>query len=302
MRGAHVTISSTLHGQAINIVDAYRFERKKRLNFHFVVVPRADAHGSKLANFVIHQNDCNIKDKEVKVSSIPHWSQPGIIRRSESRGEFVRVLAFKGLSENLDARFKSDDFKEALNALGVALRVSGLDGQEWADYSECDIILAARNLTEYDASNKPASKLVNAWFGDVPALLGPEPAYLALRKSDLDFFVVRSSDDVISAVRRLQGDPAMYKAMVQNGRKRRLEFTDDIIAARWAEVLNGAAAAAFDDWQSGPWFRKAKFVTKGILSEAEAKRLHRHRFMTGQRILDREWEASVDAIGATPQN
>lgn len=288
--GAIVTISARPRAGAMNVIDAYRFGRKQRLHSHFVVMPRGDAHASDMANFVILQNECITDIEGVPTSSIPHWPQPGIVPRLESRGEGIRVLAFKGAPINLDARFRSESFKEALQTLGVVLRTSPLEeerrGLDWADYSECDLVLAARNLTEYDAGNKPASKLVNAWFGEVPALLGPEPAYLALRRSELDFFVVQSPDDVLRAVLRLKEESGLYRSMVENGRRRRVEYTNDIIAQRWAEVLNGPAAAAFDAWQRSSWLTKATFVLRGLRGEAAAKRLHRHRFLNGKRILD----------------
>jgi hypothetical protein len=274
----------------MNVVDVYRLGRKARLHLQFLVLTRADGHASKLANFVILQNSSVTDPGRVPTSSIAHWAQPGIVRRSRDRGEAVDVLAFKGAWANLDARFRSESFRAALNALGVALRMSPRDeerkGLDWADYSECDLVLAARNVTQYDASNKPANKLVNAWFGEVPALLGPEPAFLALKRSELDFFVVRSPDDVLRAVRRLKEEPGLYTSMVENGRQRRVEFTDDMIAQRWVEVLNGPAAAAFDGWQRSTWLTKATFVLGGLWGEAAAKRLHRNRFLNGKRILD----------------
>jgi hypothetical protein len=297
LRGAKVTISARPRAGMMNIIDVYRLGKKARFHLNFLILTRADGHPSTLVNFFIVQNEYLSSLEQVPSSSIPHWPQPGLIPRSPSRGEMVRVLAFKGLPANLDARFKSEGFENALNALGVTLRTSPLRGQEnwqeWADYSDCDLVLAARNLTEYDASNKPASKLVNAWFGEVPALLGPEPAFLTLRRSDLDFFIIRSTNDVLRAVRQLQEKPGLYRLMVENGRKRRLEFTEDMIAKRWAEVLSGAASTAFEEWQHRPWFEKVKFVANGLRSEAEARRVHRQRFLTGKRILE---EDSDDAV------
>lgn len=290
LRHADVTISSQIRPSAINVVDAYGLARKKRLNFQFILVPRGDAHASTLANFIVPQNDVTDHFDRKSPLSIPMWPQPGIIPRSGSRGTAIEILAFKGDPRNLDERFQSKSFLNRLKALGVVLETSpyelNLRGPVHADYSNCDIILAARNLTEYDAGNKPASKLVNAWFGEVPALLGPEPAYLALKRSELDFFVVRSPDDVLRAVRRLKKEPGLYTSMVENGRQRRAEFTDDMIAQRWAEVLNGPAAAAFDGWQRSSWLTKATFVLGGLWGEAAAKRLHRNRFLNGERILD----------------
>ena len=290
LRGADVTISGRARPGAINLCDVYRLGRRDRLNAAYVVIPRADGHPSPMANFLILQNNCAIDPQGLPSANLPHWPQPGIIPRSSQRGEKVAVLAFKGARQNLDARFGSSRFREELGSLGVSLQVApdeeGDLGRYWADYSECDVVFAVRNLTEYDAANKPASKLVNAWFGEVPAILGPEPAYLALRRSELDFFVVRSEADVIEALRTLIGTPGVYSAMIANARQRREEFTDDVIARKWASVLNGPVARDFDVWRNANWVNKAIFVIRGLLAEPEAKKTHRERFLNGPRILD----------------
>ena len=63
-----------------------------------------------------------------------------------------------------------------------------------------------RDLTESDYFAKPASKLVNAWHAGVPALLGPEPAYQALRMQ-FDYIEIRSPEDAIREVIRLKENP-----------------------------------------------------------------------------------------------
>jgi len=59
---------------------------------------------------------------------------------------------------------------------------------DWPDFREADLILAVRPGDRRRATNKPASKLVNAWLAGVPALLGPEVAYRELRRSELEWF------------------------------------------------------------------------------------------------------------------
>src|SRR5436309_1927650 len=83
-----------------------------------------------------------------------------------------------------------------------------------------DAVLVLAVRPEGRSTNKPASKLVNAWLAGVPALLGPEIAYRELRRSELDYCEVSSLAEAQAAVDRLLGDPGLYNAMVENGRAR----------------------------------------------------------------------------------
>ena len=125
---------------------------------------------------------------------------------------------------------------------------------------------------------KPASKLINAWHAGTPALLGPKPAFQALRQSELDYIEVRSPDKVIRAVERLKRDAELYRAMVENGWARGREFTTDAIAARWREVLADPLARGFDRWRRAPaitrLYRPALFAVRAI---AHAIEVRRHR-------------------------
>lgn len=120
--------------------------------------------------------------------------------------------------------------------------------QDWSDYTEADIVFAVRNATEYDLTLKPALKLINAWFAGCPAILGPEPGYQALRKSELDYFEVCSPEEAVAAVRRLKDNPALYAAMVQNGYERAKEFTTEQLAERWRDLLADPIATGYERW------------------------------------------------------
>ena len=107
---------------------------------------------------------------------------------------------------------------------------------------------AVRDLTESDYFAKPASKLVNAWHGGVPALLGPEPAYQAMRTTPLDYIEIRSPEEAIRQIIHLKENPELYRRMAENARVRARQFTIDRIAAQWHEVLAGPVAEGFSIW------------------------------------------------------
>ena len=71
-------------------------------------------------------------------------------------------------------------------------------------------------------------------------MLGPEPAYRELRTTSLDFLETPTAEAVLDAIDRLQGEPGLYAAMVENGLRRAEAFTDQRITDRWMSLLTEA--------------------------------------------------------------
>ena len=85
--------------------------------------------------------------------------------------------------------------------------------------------------------HKPASKLVNAWLAGTPALLADEPAFVRLKRSELDYIAIETSRDVVAAVRELRRLPALYLAMVENGLGRGAAYSVHATKERWLRFL-----------------------------------------------------------------
>ena len=169
---------------------------------------------------------------------------------------------------------------------GVNVERAELNLNAYADdYYSADVVLAARAITTYCASFKPASKLINAWMAGVPALLGPEPAFEELRKSDLDFIVVRSADDAVRELRRLQENPDLYHAMVENGLHRSKHYSEDVILDAWIQILNGPIASFARNWYRRPRvYRKLKIGVNRV-EEKFCARLHELRRRHGESVI-----------------
>lgn len=286
-RGHKVTQSDQLRLDAINVVSPRDFGRRQRGWQAFVLVPRADGHRPMLANFFLEQNTGLAPGGRSDVVS--YWPQADIRPRRPERGARVEVLAFKGRVTNLDLPFRDEAFQGALAARGARLEMDAfsglLGGHQWNDYSETDVILAVRNMTRADALHKPPSKLTNAWFGEVPAILGPEPAFRALRRSELDYLEVRSPAEALAALDHLRAHPDHYRRMVENGRARREAFTADAVVAQWLALVEGRIGAAFARWQRLPSWMRAGLVLPGMLVEPVSKAIYRRRIEDGRRIL-----------------
>lgn len=209
-----------------------------------LVAARADNRQPLVADFEIVQNDCFADNR--RRFPIPHWPQPAILPRDPARGTAIRRLVYKGFDSNLNPEFLRPEWRQLLAERGIewvvdSARFAGraTDSQvtDWPDFREADVFFAVRSGDRRRWTNKPASKLVNAWLAGVPALLGAEVAYRELRRSELDYFEVSSLAEARAAVDRLLGDPDLYKAMMENGRARAAGFTAEALLPRWEKLL-----------------------------------------------------------------
>lgn len=213
------------------------------------VVTCADRQHPRWADFRIVQNGSRADRR--RTFFVPHWPQAGLQPRSPDRR--LTTVAFKGQLNNLHPMFRGQRWLDYLKDRGLSFQDdsapylgSNPPAQDiaWHDFREVDLFLAVRPNLSLRYHHKPATKLVNAWMAGVPALLGPEYAYQEMRRSELDYVEVTSLEEAMAGVDRLLDDPGLYRAMVDNGRRRAAEFHPDRIAERWVELL-------FDTFQTG---------------------------------------------------
>lgn len=225
---------------------------------------------------------------------ITHRPQPNLKPRDPMRGTQIRNVVFKGYDHSLYAPFKSPEFVTGLEAIGMKLVVnseaSGANMMaDWADYTETDVLLAVRNNTRFDILRKPPLKLVNAWFAGCPAILGPEPAFQEVRQSELDYIEVRTPEEAIAALKRLQADPDLYVAMVENGFKRAQEYTVNRVAQEWRDLLAGAIAQGYEQWRKQSPVQKhigrPIQYARRVMAQRQATKEYQHKIHHGSRIL-----------------
>jgi hypothetical protein len=174
------------------------------------------------------------------------WPQPGLRPRDSSRGARIECVAFKGTTENLHPAFRSERWISQLAARGLTWVEDAAASPEvardasnlhWNDYSDVDLALGVRPTDVTARKGKPASKLIVPWLADCPALLGPEPAFQELRRSNLDYLEVETPDDALRAIDALKEDPSRYLAMIENGRTRSAEYSVAQVTQQWADIL-----------------------------------------------------------------
>ena len=246
--GRPVELAATPPGEGLIVFHAKQARALRRqrhlLGDAVLVAARADNRQPLIADFEIVQNG-RFADGRRRFH-VPHWPQPGLLPRDPARGTAVRRLVYKGFDGNLSPEFRRLEWRQLLAGRGIewvvdaapfAGRETDAQAIDWPDFREADLILAVRPPDRRGATNKPASKLVNAWLAGVPALLGPEIAYRELRRSELDYCEVSSLAEAQAAVDRLLGDPGLYTAMVANGRARSADFTAAALLPRWETLL-----------------------------------------------------------------
>ena len=156
----------------------------------------------------------------------------------------------------------------------------------WNDYAQSDAVLAVRNLTLYDADKKPASKLVNAWFAELPALLGPEPAFRELGTPGEDYIEVFTPRDVLEALKGLRDNPGLFRRIVENGKRSSQRCTEAALTQLWIETLNGPVAEHYEAWQRSSAVARLFHSVKGMMREPGVKAQDSKDVVNGARLLD----------------
>lgn len=237
----------------------------------FLVVVRADRAPVTACDLAVVQNGVAVAPHE---RFLPLWPQPGLIERDRSRGARIRTIVYMGRDGAEPGWFATLRRSRELAARGLRFEVRT---GRWHDYRDVDLVVAARDDARAVLDVKPATKVYNGWLAGVPVLAAPEPAYLEQARGPLDFIVVRGERDVLDAVELLRSVPALYEAMVRNGRARGADYDVDATRARWLELFRTEVVPAFVAAQPGFAHRRGWFVGA----------------MLRQKIASRAWKARV---------
>ena len=263
-RGWNVVLTDEVAPGSLSLVHGRTYLHERRPHDVFLVVAQGDLAPALLADHVIVQNP---RQAGRRATFVPHWPQSGLVPRDPSRGSRIERVGYFGYPSGLDPSFRTSGFQCGLAELGLELV---LREEAWWDYSEIDVVLAVRRMHPRVLAAKPASKLVNAWRGGCLALLGPEPAFSDLRRSELDYLEVGTPDEALAALRRLRDEPGLFRAMVENGSRRAAELTPERIAERWESVLSEVVVPAYLRWSRGRGRRLARRARLHALAPAQA--------------------------------
>jgi hypothetical protein len=244
-RGYPVQLTAGLDDNAINILHYDDMDLCQPSSCrYFTVSIRADRDPAFVSQVEIVQNRFSVwSSRDI---FIPHWPQPGLMRRLSQRECLVKNVVYIGKEDNLNSSFRTSAFHEKLQDLGMKLEIRT---SNWWDYRLCDVVLAVRSGPSFYLSIKPASKLINAWQAGCPAILSAEPGYQELRQSKLDYFEANDPESVLCLLDRLKKYSKLYSEMVINGQKRAIEFSQENVCNQWQAVLNGIIWQRFNSWK-----------------------------------------------------
>src|SRR5689334_5793131 len=280
-RGVEVRISERFERDAICVAHRDDLNRyADPLYDCYLIGVRADRPQVIVANVEIVQNALQLGPARSRL--MPHWPQPGLLPRDASRGTRVECVAYMGRTNSVRPGYLDPSFPASAAALGLKLEIRN---EDWHDYSNVDVLVAHRRENAAMLRNKPASKLVNAWLAGVPAIVAPEPAFEQLRRDPLDFIATNDAASTLEALRLLASSPERYRAMVENGSRRALEFGVDAVRRRWVSFFLEEAIPAFERWR---WDRPTLAVRYARhVAAMSAQKLAAKRFRLEER-LDRE--------------
>lgn len=236
----------------------------------YLIGVRADRPPVICADRVVRQN--TLVPDDAWQYGIANWPQPGIRPRDPARGNQVRRIGYFGRLAMAPQFFSDPAFLAELEALGLDFVPSEND---WQNYSDVDVVIAFRTAPPRLLRQKPVTKVSNAWLAGVPAIVGPEPAYLQLRHDERDMVVANDARDVIGALTRLVRDPGYYEAMRMRARERAAEFDVPAIRERWLTLFRDHAGPAFAQWRARQPAMVARYAWyfRALLREQfEAKR------------------------------
>jgi len=269
--GWTVTIGDSFEPGAIVVVhrdDANDFATCAHASY--LVVVRADRAPVAACDLAVVQNRIGNASHE---RFIPLWPQPGLKPRDASRGATIRRIAYYGRTTSAPAWFSDPAFLRALRHRGIEFDIQE---SNWEDYRQVDVAIAAREDSGALLSTKPATKVYNAWLAGVPLLAAPEPAYVEVRRGPLDFIEIHDGDEVLAALDRLRGDPALFRAMASHGLERGREFSVEATSQRWIELLEGEVLPEFQRRVGGLAARKLWHL-RAMAAQKTLSRMHRAR-------------------------
>jgi hypothetical protein len=244
-RNLPVSFSYALLPNAVNFIhgEVARYQLSgEDFRTHYIVGIRADFRPFPFSNIEIVQNKISAKGNAF---FMPHFPQPGLLPRRSDRCE-VENICFSGQIENFGVDVPQFERDLAKLECHFVYRKVG----EWQDMEDIDVLLGFRALSKERYKTKPPTKLFNAWLAEIPFIGGYDSACEQVGTPGSDYIQVSTYEELIRMIARLKRDPEYYRKMVEAGRKRGSEYTEDKITDRWITFLDNQVLPSFLAWRA----------------------------------------------------
>lgn len=247
-----IVCSDTLLPDAINVLHCDEMLKTPSIGNYFTVSIVADRRVYLGGNIVIVQNHDQIISSED--CWMMHWPQTNILASTRAGTENTFRIGYLGLEKNsIDLKniMKVSKHREKIE---VVFRGPG----EWHDYSDLDAVVSIRDFISRH-SQKPPTKLVNAWRAGVVFIGGKDSAYEQIGTPGVEYYKCQSAKDLVSQVDRLIDQPELRAQMVAAGDQSAARFTDVRIAEQWLDFFETIAKPNFEYWQKRSAFGRKTF-------------------------------------------
>ena len=237
-----ITISAEPRKERINIIHGGSLSKDIPIAGFYFVNARADYPAAYWCNFEIVQN--KIQESH-RAKYITHWSQPGLIKRNNKRHGLENVAFMGNPEQNILRKFPVFD-----DLASMGINYINLDREKWNDYSNIDVVLGIRQFgSTHIYPNKPPSKLINAWWAEVPLIAGGDSAFSQIGVPNEDYVRVFSYDDLLEKILFLKDNPGYYDQIIKNGISKRKHYTRENILKEWIEVFQNNIFPDFEAWK-----------------------------------------------------
>lgn len=241
-----IRLSNRIDPAAINVAHSNTLGDTPDFARAFFVDTRADHSHRLFAHYTVVQNRDQLA---ANTAWVHHWPQPGLITRASPVTD-LRRIGYIGQVGNNNLAMAAQDWNALLGSHGYEFSAPAADG--WHDLSAYDALVAIRSFDASPHSKKPASKLFNAWRAGLPLIAGHDSAYLQVGTPGEDYLVAASPPEVLAALDSLKRDVPLRERIIASGTRQAEQYSDDAIAARWIEMLEGPVASRFACWQAQP--------------------------------------------------
>jgi hypothetical protein len=254
-----VQCSNKLKDDCINLIHSDHLLRLRGDAHSFLVCIRADYPRRLWAQYHLVQNQQQCK---AGAGYLPHWVQPGLIKRHPARQQVKRV-AYAGAPIKGNLAGSWTEWKRLFEPHGLEFVL--LPSGSWHDLSSVDVLLGIRTFGRAPHHSKPPTKLLNAWHANIPFVGGHDSAFKQIGTPGEDYLLASSPKPALAAVLQLRDDPALYTTLVSMGQQRANEYAEACLAERWEEMLLTTIAGRYRKWKQQPAYERIRFR---VLQEA----------------------------------
>lgn len=235
----------------------------------------ADAVWHPYSHINIFQN-LSIINKYPQSCFIRLWDQPNIIK-STSTNIIPKNLAFFGDTANLAHELMSSDWHSFIQQQGFTFEIPHFS--KWNDYTDIDIVIGIRSFSDSNLHhNKPASKLINSWLGNVVFIGGADIALELERQNSYDYIKITNYTELKKILIDLKNDKELFKLYRLQSVKCAEKFPPGFFVNEWMQLINSTIIPSYKKYQQQSAVARMVFLIKRFIiyrSEAFSLRVKR---------------------------